>query len=131
MASDGIPVNRSVTRLVQGSRARTSEPVSSGKTLPAGGGAAPTAATEHVVHPTHVTHTAQKPDASALVAQLNEHLNNSGRAAQFRLNSSSGREVIQQINPDTGEVIAELPAAEFPKLAQGLSGAGLLIDTKA
>jgi uncharacterized FlaG/YvyC family protein len=109
---------------VQGSRARTSEPVSSGKTLPTGGGAAPRAATQHV-------HTAQKPDASALVAQLNEHLNNSGRAAQFRLNSSSGREVIQQINPDTGEVIAELPAAEFPKLAQGLSGAGLLIDTKA
>ena len=107
MASDGIPVNRSVTRLVQGSRARTSEPVSSGKTLPAGGGAAPTAATERVVH------TAQKRDASALVAQLNEHLNNSGRAAQFRLNSSSGREVIQQINPDTGEVIAELPAAEI------------------
>lgn len=43
--------------------------------------------------------------------------------------------MIQEINPDTGEVVGELPESEFKGLAQGLtqeSGvSGLLVDTRA
>jgi uncharacterized FlaG/YvyC family protein len=127
MASDGIPVNVPVTRLVHGGRAQTSETVQvlSGKNLPAGGQAAP-------LHPDKQTVGAIKaPDSQALVAQLNKRLNDSGQPAQFRLDASSGRNVIQEINPATGEVVGEYPESEFPILAQGLSVSGLLVNTRA
>jgi uncharacterized FlaG/YvyC family protein len=130
MASDGIPVNIPVTRLVQGSRARTSDSVKgqSGNPLPPGGEAAPA---DHATQAAREIKKAPVPDIPALVAQLNKRLNLSGRPDQFRLDSTFGRRVIQQVNPDNGEIIAEYPEALFPTLAQGLSGAGLLIDTKA
>ena len=150
MTSDGIPDNIPVTRLVQGSRARTSDPVfiGSGKTVLPSGEDAPAVATPPAV-PAHVApqparvaaqlapasipsvHAPEKPDAAALVIQLNKHVSNSGRPDQFRLDAAAGRIVIQQVKPDSGEVIAEYPEAEFPTLAQGLSGVGLLINTRA
>jgi uncharacterized FlaG/YvyC family protein len=61
---------------------------------------------------------------------LNSRFNTSGQADQFRLNIDSGHTVIQQINPESGEVIGEFPESEFPALAQGLSGPGALFNTK-
>jgi uncharacterized FlaG/YvyC family protein len=128
MASDGIPVNIPVTRLVHGGRAQTSETVQnpSGKSLPHGGGQSPPVNTEQ-----QGVRASKAPDAQALVAQLNKRLNDSGQPTQFRLNSSSGRNMIQEINPASGEVVGEYPESEFPILAQGLSVSGLLVNTLA
>jgi uncharacterized FlaG/YvyC family protein len=127
MASDGIPVNVPITRLVHGSQAQASETVKSesGSALPRSGENSPAKA---VVGASPVR---KKPDAEALVSQLNKPLNESGRPDQFRLDTSAGRNVIQQVDPNTGEVVAEYSEAEFPMLAQGLSGAGRLVDTRA
>ena len=70
-------------------------------------------------------------DYQALLAQLNKHLQSSGRPNQYKLDNSSGRNVIQEINPDTSNVIAEIPASEFKALAQELGISGLLIDAHA
>jgi hypothetical protein len=69
-------------------------------------------------------------DPQALVALLNKHLNDSGRASQFRVDPNSGK-LIQEINPATGEVTGEFPIDEFPALARGLGATGLLIDSRA
>jgi uncharacterized FlaG/YvyC family protein len=130
MASDGIPVIAPVTRLVHGSQAQTSSPVQnpSGKTLPRSGKTAPAEADAQAGRPT--ANESKKPDAAALLAQLNSRFNTSGQPDQFKLNIDSGHTVIQQINPVSGEVIGEFPESEFPALAQGLGGPGALFNTK-
>jgi uncharacterized FlaG/YvyC family protein len=112
MASEGIPVN------IPGVLAP------GGNSLPPRGETPPPAAGSQPAR------ASEKSDFPALVTRLNRQLNDSGRPDEFRLDSSAGRVVIQQINPASGAVIAEYPEAEFPGLAAGLSGAGFLIDTK-
>ena len=138
MASDGNPVKIPAASLVHGSQAQI--PVSikeqSGKSLPPGGKGATSAADKAAVHAA----TAQAASAKvsnaasldALIAQLNKHLNDSGRPDQFRVDPSSGNKVIQQINPATGDVIGEFLISEFPALARsvGVTG-GVLIDSRA
>ena len=153
MASDGIPDNIPVTRLVQGSRARTSDSFlfSSGKAaspsgevvrIPADPQVVPAPAAQPVpssaaAQPVPSSpapqreHAPDKPDADELVAQLSKHAGNSGRPDQFRLDRSTGRRIIQQTNADSGKLVAEYSESEFPALAQGLSHAGLLINVKA
>jgi|SRR6266851_3785220 len=126
MASDGIPVNVPVTRPVHGSQAPKSTTVhqSSGKSLPAGHATAAAAAAPAV-------HPKSAPDLNALLAQLNKYFRESGRPNQFRLDSSSGGKQIQEINPDTGEVVGQYSAAEFPLLFRSLGVPGVLIDSHA
>jgi len=127
MASDGIPVIVPVTRPVHGSQAPTSAAVveTSGKTLPPNGHAAAAAPAAAAVRPNNA------PDLQALVAQLNKYFRESGRPNQFRADTSSGTKQIQEINPDTDEVIGEYSAAEFPLLFRSLGVPGLLIDSHA
>jgi uncharacterized FlaG/YvyC family protein len=126
MASDGIPVNVPVTRPVHGSSAPRSATVqeSSGKSLPANGHAAAAAAAAPV-------RANSAPDLQALIAQLNKYFRETGRPNQFRLDTSSGSKQIQEINPDTDEVIGEYSAAEFPLLFRSLGVPGVLIDSHA
>jgi uncharacterized FlaG/YvyC family protein len=123
MASDGIPVNLPATRPVQGSQAPQSATgqESSGQSLPANG---QTAAAPAV-------HAKSAPDLNALIAQLNKYFRESGRPNQFRLDSSSGSKQIKEINPDTGAVIGEYSAAEFPLLFRSLGVPGVFIDSHA
>jgi len=94
--------------------------------LPIGGKIAAASAAQAPAKPSAATST------QALVAQLNKHLNDSGRPDQYRLDPSSGGKVIQQINPATGNVIGEFLVSEFPALARsvGVSGGGF-IDSRA
>jgi cell division septation protein DedD len=57
------------------------------------------------------------------LAQLNKSLNDSGLPAQFRASADNAH--IEELNPVTGDVIAQYSAAEFPALARsvGISGA--------
>jgi uncharacterized FlaG/YvyC family protein len=72
-----------------------------------------------------------KANPPALVAQLNKYLNDSGRAAQFRVDPASQGQVIQEVNPATGDVIGQYSAAQFPELARSLGISGVLVDSHA
>jgi uncharacterized FlaG/YvyC family protein len=133
MASDGNPVKIPVASPVHGSQAQIPLSVQerSGKSVPPSGKAAATQAASHVpaVHATVKSTTT--PSVDDLVAQLNKHLNHTGRPDQFRVDPSSGNKVIQQINPATGDVVGEFLISEFPALARsvGISG-GVLVDSR-
>jgi hypothetical protein len=126
MASDGDPVKIPATSLVHGSQAipTVRVPQLDGKILPQGGKTAAAAAA-------HRTPPTAKPDLQAQVALLNKYLNESGRPDQFRVAPQAGVNLIQEINPATGAVIAEYSAAEFPALARSLGVSGGLIDSRA
>jgi uncharacterized FlaG/YvyC family protein len=126
MASDGVPGNIPVMRLVQEIQLPRSATIQepSGKSLPVAGHAAAAAAAP-------AARENSAPDLHALTAQLNKYFRESGRTNQFRVDSSTGRTQIQELNPDTGEVIGEYPAAEFPALFRSLGVSGLLIDSHA
>jgi hypothetical protein len=125
MASDN-PVTIPAASLVHGSQAYV--PISfqpkGGNTLPQTGkpAAAPAPRTPPQTSPADST--------EQLVAQLNKHLNISGRPDQYRVDPTG--KVIQQINPATGDVLGEFLISEFPALARsvGLAG-GTLIDDRA
>jgi hypothetical protein len=126
MASDGDPVKIPATSLVHGSQAITTVRVQqlSGKLLPQSGNSAAAAAA-------HRASAAAKPDLQAQVALLNKYLNESGRPDQFRVAPQADANLIQEINPASGAVIAEYSAAEFPALARSLGISGGLIDSHA
>jgi hypothetical protein len=142
MASDGNPGKLAVTSVIQGSQAIPpigSHP-SSGKSLPAAGKKTPAAAaagsvrTERTADAVRATHNGPPPrnsDPQSLVDLLNKNLNDSGRPDQFRLDPASGDQLIQQINPANGAVVAEFSVDEFPALARSVGATGLLIDNLA
>ena len=127
MASDGVPGNIPVTRLVQEIQLPRAAPIQepTGKSLPVNGHASAAEAAAPAARDN------SGPDLHALTAQLNRYFRESGRTNQFRVDSSTGRTQIQELNPDTGEVIGEYPAAEFPALFRSLGVSGLLIDSHA
>ena len=133
MANDADSVKASTTPLVRGTQSPTSATANpaSGKFLPPG--ASSTAASTTNPTPAKPLDSAAKPppDLPALVAQLNKHLQSSGRPNHYKLDSSSGHRVIQEINPDTSQVVSEIPASEFKALAQSLGISGLLLDAHA
>ena len=128
MASDGSPVQIPAASLVHGSQAYIPVTVQprSGTALPPGGKIAAAAAAQVPFRQGGAATTEE------VVAQLNKHLNVSGRPDQYRVDPSSGGKVIQQINPATGGVLGEFMVAEFPALARslGLSG-GAFVDGQA
>jgi hypothetical protein len=69
-------------------------------------------------------------DVQAFVAQLNKHLNTTGRPDLYRVDPQSESN-IQEVNPANGEVVAQFAASEFPTLARSVGASGLLIDSLA
>jgi len=132
MASDGYPVQIPAISLVHGSRAPTAVAVeqSSGKSLPPRGNAAAPPPAESAAAPKSSALN-RTTDLQAQVALLNKYLNDSGRPAQFRVDPNSDSKLIQEINPATGEVIAEYPAISFPALARSVGISGAVIDRHA
>jgi hypothetical protein len=115
MASDGQPVKIPVTSLVHGSQAPTIQ--RSGNPLPRSGNFAPAAAA--------------KASLQTQVALLNKYLNDSGKPDQFRVDPTSDDKLIQEVNPATGQVIAEYPVEEFAALARSVGISGAIIDRHA
>ena len=125
MASDGNPVKVPVASPVHGSQAHISVSIQErGKVLPPGG-------KTPAAHAAPAAAASSAPSVEALVAQLNKHLNDSGKADQFRVDPSSDGKVIQQINPATGEVVGEFPASEFAALARSVGISGVSLDKHA
>jgi hypothetical protein len=99
-------------------------PQQSGKLLPQNGNIVTDAAAHRPSAP-------PKPDLQAQVTLLNKYLNESGRPDQFRVAPQADANLIQEINPATGAVIAEYSATEFPALARSLGISRGLIDSHA
>jgi hypothetical protein len=55
----------------------------------------------------------------------------SGRPDRFRMDPHSGAKMIQEIDPATGNVIAEYSVDTFPALAKSLGLVGSLVDSQA
>jgi uncharacterized FlaG/YvyC family protein len=133
MANDAVPVKASTTPLVRGGQSPTAATVNpaGGKSLPPSASSTAASTTTPKSAKPALNSAKPPPDLPALLAQLNKHLQSSGRPNHYKLDASSGREVIQEINPDTSEVVSEIPANQFKALAQELGISGLLIDAHA
>ena len=77
-----------------------------------------------------VSPPAKSPDVQVFVAQLNKHLNTTGRPDLYRVDPQSESN-IQEVNPANGQVIAQFAASEFPTLARSVGASGLLFDSLA
>ena len=91
-------------------------PADSGKELPPAGKAQPV--------------EVQPIDLSGAVQQIETYLSSSQRSLSFRVDESSGRPVMTVTNPETGEVIRQVPGDEVLKMAAAIeSGGTRLLDT--
>ena len=69
---------------------------------------------------------------SRAVETLNELVQNQRRSLHFSVDEDTGRTVIRVVDPETDEVIRQIPAEEVLNLAQRLDGAGgVLLQTRA
>lgn len=71
------------------------------------------------------------PDLSGVVQNLNQYLKSSQRDLMFRVDEGSGRLIITVLNPETGEIVRQIPPEEVLSLARNLREAGILFDTRA
>jgi hypothetical protein len=131
MASDGSPVLIPAASLVQGSQAHIPvSPQRGGTSLPSAGKLTPIPAATTAKTPARA---ATLTSTEEVVAELNKHINVSGRADQYRVDPTD-QHMIQQINPATGDVLGEFAVTEFPALARslGIAGsAGAFVDEQA
>lgn len=71
-------------------------------------------------------------DVQRAVEQIQTYLSNSQRSLQFRVDESLGRPVMVVTNPETGEVIRQIPGEEVQKMAAAVAqGSTQLLDTLA
>lgn len=67
--------------------------------------------------------------------QVNSHLQQAGSELKFRVDQDTGRTVFKVINPNTGEVLLQVPSEELLALARNLrrfqeqmGASGVLVD---
>ena len=59
-------------------------------------------------------------DLGQAVEQINRYLADTRRSLVFEFDDTSGRTIIRVVNPETSEVVREIPPAEFSALARAL-----------
>lgn len=71
----------------------------------------------------------------AAMARVNNYLQQSGSELKFKVDKESGRTVFKVINPNTGEVLLQVPSEELLALARNLrsfekqtGASGVLVD---
>ena len=64
------------------------------------------------------------------VQQIQSYLNDSQRQLQFQVDADSGRTIVRVVNPETQEVIRQIPGEEMLKLARaiGTNGGRIISD---
>lgn len=132
MANDVLLGKVLATRPVQGGRAPTTATDASGKLKPqihAGGKSPPQAAVS--AQPQKPEQASSKQDLTALAERLGRYLRESGRPISFKVQSEGGRTVVQEIDPDSGEIIAEITPENLMSLARGLGLSGTLVNSRA
>jgi flagellar protein FlaG len=58
------------------------------------------------------------------VQQIQSYLSDSQRQLQFQVDADSGRTIVRVINPETNEVIRQIPGEEVLKLARAIGANG-------
>lgn len=58
------------------------------------------------------------------VQQIQTYLNDSQRQLQFQVDDASGRTIVRVVNPETNEVIRQIPGEEMLKLARAIGANG-------
>jgi len=72
------------------------------------------------------------PPMELAVEQINRYLSESRRDLMFEVDQQSGRTVIRVVNPETQEVIREIPPKETRRLADQIAaGAARILDITA
>lgn len=72
------------------------------------------------------------PPLETAVKQINQYLADSRRNLVFEIDDQSGRTVIRVINPETQEVIREIPPKETRRLANQIAtGDARILDIRA
>jgi flagellar protein FlaG len=59
------------------------------------------------------------------VKQINSYLTDSQRALNFQIHEASGRTIVRVVNPETDEVIRQIPSEEVLNLAAAMQSQGL------
>ena len=59
------------------------------------------------------------------VKQINSYLTDSQRALNFQVHEASGRTIVRVVNPETDEVIRQIPSEEVLNLAAAIQSQGL------
>jgi len=134
MANDVLSGITPALRPVQGSRASTTATDASGNLRPqtgAGGKVPPRPAVSDRQVDQKKEQVSDRESLAALAARVGQFLRESGRPISFKVESAGGRPVIREIDPDTGEVIAEITPENLMSLARGLGLSGALIDQRA
>jgi flagellar protein FlaG len=82
--------------------------------------------------PQRPVHVRANPDAvKAAAEQIEKWMKSSGRALEFRVDSTSGHTVVSVRNPQTGELIRQIPSEETLRLASLLgASSNTLIDVE-
>ena len=72
-------------------------------------------------------------DTAHSIERLTEYLSNSARGLRFHLDDASGEMVVVVVNPNSGEVIRQIPSEEMLQIANALRrhGALHLVDEQA
>jgi flagellar protein FlaG len=71
-------------------------------------------------------------EASQTASRLSDFVQSMRRDLQFRVDEDTNRVVVTVVNPETGEVVRQIPSEELMAVARTLGQLqGLLIDTKA
>jgi flagellar protein FlaG len=90
------------------------DPKAAGKALPTSGDKLPPEAP-----------AAPTPDrVEQAVQQIQSYLTSSQRQLQFQVDPSGGRTIVRVVNPETGEIIRQIPGEEVLKLARTVSPSG-------
>lgn len=58
------------------------------------------------------------------VQQIQSYLNDSQRQLQFQVDADSGRTIVRVVNPETKELIRQIPGDEVLKLARAIGANG-------
>lgn len=93
-----------------------------GKIVPQSGNSAP------VVEQVNLSESIEKS-----VENISEFVNASARGLRFRVDDASGRTVVTVLNPNSGEIIRQIPTEEFLQIASELRryGEAHLLDREA
>jgi flagellar protein FlaG len=97
-----------------------------GSRLPANGNQPPPEVAARVAEQTAA-------DLQATVQRMNALMTESRRALRFQVDESSGRTIITVLNPETGEIVRQIPSPEMLALARALdaSGTGAMLQERA
>ena len=64
------------------------------------------------------------------IRQIQDYLSEANRQLHFEVDDASGRTIVRVVNPESGEVVRQIPSEEVLQLSAAIrAGGGALLDT--